>query len=103
MAEDSRLAVWLWRDRHRIAGSLLAMHAISAEDAVAYVPQSDGEKSEFARMRGAGIVREAIKGSYWLDRAAFEAETEARRRRAIVPVVLAVLAIVAVLMLFYRG
>lgn len=103
MAEESLIATWLWPDRRRIAGQLLAMHAISSTDAVAFKPQTPKEAAEFERMRAHGIVREAIRGHYWLDWPAYDAETDARRRK-MVPVAIAVaLVIAAALTLLYRG
>jgi hypothetical protein len=99
VAETSPLAVWLWPDRHRIAGHLLAMHAISPGDAVAYTPQTAKAAAEFDRLRARGIVREAIRGHYWLDWAAFNAETDARRSRLSMIAGFGALAIAGALML----
>ena len=103
MAETSLIAAWLWPDRHRIAGQLLAMHAISPGDAVAYQPQTAKAAAEFERLRAHDIVREAIRGHYWLDWAAYNAETDARRAKA-VPVAIAVCVAIAfaIMLLFFR-
>lgn len=103
MAETSLIAAWLWPDRHRIASQLLAMHAVSPTDAVTYVPQTAKAVAAFERLRAHGIVREAIRGHYWLDWAAYNAETDARRARA-VPVVIAVCVVIPMflMMFFYR-
>ncbi|MDP5280234.1 hypothetical protein Q9Q95_15000 [Sphingomonas sp. DG1-23] len=99
----SIIAAMMSRARRRIADHFHVHHAISAEDAVAFVPQSRAEHSQFARMRARGVVREAEPGRYWLDTAAWRAEAEARRRM-LVPIVIALCVIVAGLItLGYRG
>ncbi|WP_404334236.1 hypothetical protein AB2M62_12705 [Sphingomonas sp. MMS12-HWE2-04] len=91
------------RARRRIAAHFFVHHATSADDAVAYVPQSPIETRQFARMQSKGVVREAAAGRYWLDTAAFQAESDARRRR-LVPIVIALCVLAAVLVTFaYQG
>ncbi|MEZ0241952.1 MAG: hypothetical protein ACAH11_01145 [Sphingomonas sp.] len=88
--------------RRRISGYFLAMHAISAEDAVAYNPQ-DSERAEFERLLALNIVRQPVKGHYWIDRAALKVAEEAAERRLVPGVILACLAAAAILVLFYVG
>lgn len=88
--------------RRRIANHFLAQHAISAEEAVAYVPHGPAAERQFAAMRRRGSVREA-GSSFWLDLPAYRTE-EARRRRFTVPIVLALTMIAAAVpIFFYRG
>ena len=97
------IAAMIVRARRRIAAYFFVEHAVSAEEAVAYVPQRPIERREFERMRKRGVIRDAGGGKYWLDTAAYQADAE-RRGRALVPVVI-VLAIAAALALTfaYRG
>jgi hypothetical protein len=98
--ESNLIGARLWPDRYKIAGQLLAMHAISPGDAVTYTPQTPSAAVEFKRMQARGIVREAIRGHYWLDWAAYNAETAARENSVTLVAGLGALAIAAALMLF---
>ncbi len=102
MADASPIAAWVWRDRYRIAGQLLAMHAVAPGHAVAFKPQTPKEATEFERMLAHRIVREAGRGQYWLDWPAYNAETEARRAKMVVPVIAVAVMIALLLTLFYR-
>jgi hypothetical protein len=88
--------------RRRISAYFLAMHAISAEDATAYNPGT-GERAEFERLLALGIIRQPIKGHYWIDRAALKAAEVAAVQRLVPGVILACLVGAALLVLFYRG
>ncbi|NML06030.1 hypothetical protein [Sphingomonas sp. G-3-2-10] len=91
------------RARRPVANHFLALHAIGPGDAVAFVPQNDGDRAQFEQMRAAGIIHEAIRGHYWLDLPKLKADEDARRTR-LVPVAIVVAVIAAlVLTLFYRG
>ncbi|WBY09573.1 hypothetical protein PIB19_09905 [Sphingomonas sp. 7/4-4] len=91
------------RARRRIAAHFFFHHAIDAEDAVAYLPQSAIEQREFERMRGTGVIREASGGRYWIDTAAYQAEIDARRRKLVPIVIVLCVAIAAVILLGYRS
>jgi len=69
------------RARRRIAEHFLIHEAISPETAVAFVPESGIQRTQFSWMQRHGLVREARPGSYWLDAPAYAAREEARRRR----------------------
>ena len=87
--------------RQRIAAYFYAMHGISAEDAVPYLPQRPDEQQQFEQLRAAGIVREARRGEYWLERDGFR-DAEEKLSRALSPwVVVLCLAIGAALPLLY--
>ena len=88
--------------RRRISAYLLAMHAISAEDAAAYTPGA-GEREEFERLLALGIVRQPIKGHYWIDRDALKAAERAAEQRLVPGVILACVVAAVILVLFYRG
>ena len=87
------------RARRRIASHFLFHHAIDAEDAVTYVPQSAIERRQFERMQRKGVIREAGGGRYWIDAAAYQAELDARRR-VLVPIVIILSVAIAGLILF---
>jgi hypothetical protein len=91
------------RARRKIVAHFFVHHATSAEDAVAYVPQSHIETRQFARMQAKGVIREASGGRYWIDTAAYQADITARRRK-LVPIILVLLLIAAAIPLFfYKG
>src|SRR6188768_4331951 len=98
------IAAMIVRARRKIAAYFFVEHAVSAEEAVAYVPQRPIERREFARMQKRGVIRDAGGGKYWLDTAAYQADSD-RRRRILVPVVivLVVVAAVALMLAGYRG
>jgi hypothetical protein len=99
----SIIAAMVSRARRRIANYFYVQHAISVEDAVAYMPQSPIERRQFERMQARGVVRAAAPGRYWLDVDAYQAEAEARRR-VLVPIVVVLCVIIAGLILLgYRG
>lgn len=91
------------RARRKIASHFFVHHATSAEDAVAYVPQSPVETRQFERMCDKGVIRETGAGRYWIDTAAYQAELDARRRRLIPIVLLLVLIAAAIPLFFYKG
>ncbi|WP_025560498.1 hypothetical protein [Sphingomonas sp. UNC305MFCol5.2] len=97
------LSVAIAQARKRIVAYFLAQHAISPEDAVPFVPAAGVEHGQFQRMLDKGVVHEATPGSYWLDRAAYRADDDARRR-VLEPLVI-VLSVVAagLILLGYRG
>ena len=89
------------RARQRIRAHFFAQHAVTAEEAVSFVPQDRIERTQFERMRGAGLVHEAEAGRYWFDLPAFRKQLD-RTRAIMVPVVIVLcLAIAGVGMLFY--
>lgn len=101
--EGRSIPMQISRARRPVTSHFLAFHAIGPSDAVAFVPQNDGDRAQFAQMRAAGIIHEAIPGHYWLDLRALKGDEDAKRLR-MVPVAIA-LAVLAALVLtfFYRG
>ena len=93
------IAALVTRARRRIAAHFFVHHATSAQDAVPFVPERPIARRQFERMQARGIVREAGRGRYWLDTAAYQANIE-RRRSILVPVVIA---LAVLLLFFYRG
>lgn len=89
--------------RREITAHFLAFHAISPGDAVAFTPAKLVAQRQFEKMLASGAVKQASKGLYWLDVAAYHAEIEARRARLVPVVIVASLVIAAVLLFFYRG
>jgi hypothetical protein len=97
------IAAMVMRARRKIAAHFFVHHAVSAEDAVAFVPQRPVMRREFEQMQGRGVIREASSGKYWIDTAAYQADAD-RRRRILVPIVIVLVVIVAGLItLGYRG
>jgi hypothetical protein len=97
------IAALVMRARRKIAAHFMAQHAISAEEAVGFVPGSLIMKRQFECWQARGVVRQAGPGRYWLDLNAYRADDEARRRRMVPVVVVLVLILVGVMMLFYQG
>jgi hypothetical protein len=89
--------------RKRIAAYFLAQHAISAEDAVPFVPGKGMAERQFRQMLATGIVREAAPGRFWFDRAAWKAAEEAQRRVLIPLLVILLLVLAAIPLFFYRA
>jgi hypothetical protein len=91
------------RARRRVINHFYVWRAISPEEAIEYRPPTPMEQRQFDRMVKSGVIRVAQPGLYWIDLAARDA-AEGRRRRKLVPIVIAVcLAIAATLLLFYKG
>jgi hypothetical protein len=82
------------RARRRIRAHFFAHHAVTAEEAVPFVPQRRIEQTQFERMLRAGIVLEAGKGRYWFDLVAWQKHQD-RTRMILVPLVIAVCVLVA--------
>lgn len=76
------------RARRNIRAHFFAHHAVSAEEAVPFVPQRRIERTQFERMLRKGVVREAGQGRYWFDLVAFQRDQD-RRRTILVPIVIA--------------
>jgi hypothetical protein len=97
------IAAVMVQARKRIAAHFLVQHAISAEDAVPFVPAKGVAAKQFRQMRAEGIVHEAAPGRFWFDRAAWKAAEE-EQRRVLIPLLLILLLVLAVIPLFfYRG
>lgn len=87
--------------RRRIRAHFFALHAVTAEEAVPFVPQRPIEQRQFERMQRAGIIRQAGRGQYWFDLVAWQKDQE-RTRAFLVPIVIALCVIAAGLItLFY--
>ncbi|MBB5711532.1 hypothetical protein [Sphingomonas xinjiangensis] len=88
------------RTRRGIIAVLLAQHAITREDAVAFMPRTPAEQREFTRLRATGAIQDAGPNRYWLDRAALHADNEARRR-VLIPLAIVLLLVAAIIPLFF--
>jgi hypothetical protein len=82
------------RARRRIRAHFFALHAVTAEEAVPFVPQRRIERTQFERMLAKGIVHQAGPDLYWFDLAAFQKDQD-RTRAFLVPIVIAVCVLVA--------
>ena len=88
------------RTRRGITAVLLAQHAVTPEDAVAFIPRSPHEEREFTRLRATGAIQDAGPDRYWLDRPALHADNEARRR-VLIPLAIILLLVAAIIPLFF--
>jgi hypothetical protein len=94
------LVAAIMRARRKIADHFFFHRAVTAEDAVAFVPERQIMRRQFDHMRSKGLIREAAPGRYWIDVAAYRADGEARRRR-LVPIVIVLALIAAAIPLFF--
>lgn len=67
------------RVRGRIARAMIAAHALAPEQAIAFTP-ADYDRSEFAHLTNIGMLRETIKGHYWLDLVGLYLREQSRAR-----------------------
>ena len=88
------------RARRRIVAHFYVHHAISAEEAVAYVPAKGMGQRQFEEMLARGILHQAAPGRFWIDQAAYQADLE-RRRRMVIPLIIVVLLILAAIPLCF--
>lgn len=82
------------RARRNIRAYFFAQHAVTAEEAVPYLPQRRIEQAQFDRMLRTGVIHEVGKGRYWFDLVAWQKQQD-RRRAILVPIVIAVCVLVA--------
>lgn len=67
------------RVRGRVARAMIAAHALAPEQAIAFRP-ADGDRREFAHLVNIGVLRETIKGHYWLDLVGLYLREQSRAR-----------------------
>src|SRR5690242_2870078 len=79
--------------RRRILDHLMMANAVSPETAVGYEPNSIAQRRQFERLQGAGVIKEARTGEYWLDIPAYRDWANRRRRRIIALMVVVVIAV----------
>lgn len=89
--------------RGRVAPELVARHALSPEDAVAFAPADAKVQRELARMVENGSVRIAAGGRMWFDMDAYEAAAAARERHMLPLAIGLSLIVVALAVYFYVG
>ena len=89
--------------RGTIAPHFVEAGALSAKDAIAFSPPDPRQVKELAAMVADGSIRTLGNGRFWFDMDAYEAATDARRRRNLPILILAALIVAAVAVLFYRG
>lgn len=89
--------------RGTIAPRFVSTRALSAKDAITFIPIGARETRAFATMLADGSIREDARGRFWFDMAAYEAAATARSRQ-MAPLWIAVAVIGAIIaMMFYRG
>lgn len=97
------IAAMVMRARRKIVAHFFVHHAVSADEAVPYVPGSLIMRRQFEKLRGRGVIRDGAPGSFWIDTAAYQADNDRRHRRvAVIALVLALIA-AAIPLFFYRG
>jgi hypothetical protein len=69
--------------------------AVRPDSAVAFDPQSRLQQRLFDRMRGAGVIREAKPGLYWLDVVAYDLDMRARFTRVRIILLVMIVALAA--------
>ncbi|MEI9928694.1 MAG: hypothetical protein WDN44_14610 [Sphingomonas sp.] len=89
------------RARRRIVSYFFAMHAVTAGDAVPYLPETTLQRRQFDRMKTRGIIREAEAATYWIDVAAYDEDN--RRRRSRIALILAPILIVSILVIAWAA
>lgn len=97
------VAAAIGRARRRVVAHFLVQHAISAGDAVAYVPERRLEVKQFERMRRTGVIHDAGEGRFWLDLPAYNAEHARQHRTLLIVAFVAAVAIAGALLFGYRG
>jgi hypothetical protein len=103
MVQGTSINLPVSRPRRPVVGHFCAFHALSAPDAVEFVPQSDADRRAFEELRAKGIVHEGIPRHYWIDLIALKADEDARRRKLVPTVVIACIVIAAAVLVFYQG
>ena len=67
------------RVRGRIARAMIAAHALAPEQAIVFRP-ADADRREFAHLTNIAVLRETIKGHYWLDLVGLHLREQSRAR-----------------------
>lgn len=95
-------ASFIGRQRRAIVRYFLSRHAIEAGDAIDYRPGSPRAAKAFVRLVEAGIIRTPGNGRFYVDRAAWRADNEARRSCGVIIAVATALILAVAVMLLYR-
>lgn len=102
MAVESVAITRTGRARRKLVDHFCAQHAITPYDTILYTPPAE-LRAAFEGLLAERLIRKEGHAYYWLDLRAYEAAIE-RRRRKLVPVMVAVSLLIAlVLMTFYQG
>ena len=88
--------------RGPIAPIFVERGALAPADAITYSPANLSEAKLFERMKRAGVIR-AAGGGWWLDMVAYQAQAEARSRRAIPYLIIGSILAALLLTLLYQG
>lgn len=97
------IAAMVQRARRKIAAHFFVHHAVSADEAVPYVPSGLVMRRQFEKMQKRGIIRSGAPGSFWIDTAVYQVDNDMRRRRLVPIVLVLALLAAAIPLFFYRG
>lgn len=86
--------------RGPIAPVFVERGALSPADAILFIPSTPREARAFQALRRSGAVRQA-GGNWWLDIVAYQADADARSRRAVPWLIGGSVLIALLAMLFY--
>jgi hypothetical protein len=89
------------RVRGRVARAMIAVHALAPEQAVLFRPEAFDER-EFKHLVNIGVLRETIRGHFWLDLVAFHLREQSRARARAFILGTGALFIGLAMMLLYR-
>ncbi|MDF7774997.1 hypothetical protein P1X14_07055 [Sphingomonas sp. AOB5] len=106
MAGPARVQITAPRnpDQRAVTAYFMAQGAVLPGDAVLYSPAKPAEREQFELMVRSGVIKQAGQGGYyWLDIAAYNADSRSRQAKlgaaaALIAVILAV-----ALMFLYQG
>ena len=95
------------RDRYLVHGTIaprfVEARAVTASDAIAFVPANAREAKAFAAMVSDGSIRVTGARLFWFDMDAYEDATAARRAKRVPVMLIVALLVAAVALAFYPG
>lgn len=89
--------------RHRVRAHFAALHAVTPDDAIEYMPPGPRELREFTRLRRAGVIRDAAPGQHWLDLDRMGMEQRRMSPGKMAGIVALSVVMAVLLLLLYRG
>lgn len=89
--------------KYRVQAHFMALHAITPNDAIEYLPPGPKERKEFDRLREAEVIRQSMPAYYWLDMTRLDADERKRERRKGPIAIVAAIVLAAFVLTFYEG